>query len=427
MISKDSKIFLFILFLYTLMSKSEKTKIAIQKIQHDDIHTAVFKALELIHAKNLFKKPNLSVLLKPNILMSKEPEGAVVTHPEIVRTVIQWVKQFEPKKIIIAESSGTTNRGATERAFIGSGIKSVAEDEEVEWIPFDQTNRKIYQVKDPLILDKIASSQLIEEVDIIINIPKLKTHSQCILTCSIKNMFGTLILGNKPKTHAKFPKYEDFSAALADIYSISKPQLTVVDGYLCQEGNGPTRGDVVKMDLILTGYDPVALDTVACEIIGFNPEEVLYINKAAEKGLGTKNLDKIEILGENIKDVYRKFERPKIKPISVPLPRWLADYVGDVIFRASIKFNPSKCKLCSTCWENCPVNAISPPEILRKGNIPIWDKNKCIFCYCCAELCPHEAVDFRINYIRNFFTSKLGIIFSAFIITIVVILILILL
>ncbi|TFF63730.1 MAG: DUF362 domain-containing protein, partial [Promethearchaeota archaeon] len=355
----------------------------------------------------------------PNLLIAKPPERAATTHPEIVRAIIKWIQQFNPLKIYVSDSSGGKEQGVTERCMKASGIQKVCEEEGVSCISFEKTERKIYEVQDPLEMKSFVGSQLLEDVDLIINLPKIKTHGQCTLTCCIKNMFGTILRINKAKTHAQYPFLDRFSAALADIYSVSKPQLTVVDGYLCQEGDGPSKGDVVKMDLILAGFDGVALDSVVSHIIGLDPKEVVHIVKAKEKGLGTMDLENIEIIGESIESVKREFKIPRAKPISMPLPKWLADYVGNKIFKATVNFNPSKCKLCSTCWENCPVDAITPPEEIKKGNTPIWHKDKCITCYCCAELCPHEAVNFKVNYIKNVFTSWLGIGFITIIIAII--------
>jgi uncharacterized protein (DUF362 family)/ferredoxin len=389
----------------------EKNKISIVKIKDNEIERAVFKALDLIDADSLFNKNTMKILIKPNILKSKEPERAVTTHPEVVRSVIKWIKHHNQNDIIVAESSGTSSPGATEKAFEGSGIKMICEEENVNWTPFEKTERQKYEVKNPLVLDQFVSSPLLEEADLIINIPKIKTHWQTLLTCCIKNMFGTLILGNKSKIHARFPTLDAFSAALADIYSVSNPQLTIIDGYLCQEAKGPSRGEIVNLDLIMAGFDGVALDAAVCKIIGLDPEDVKYIEKAVEKNLGTSDITKIQFLGEDIKNISRNFKIPRKHPVSVPLPSWLADYMGNVVFRATVKFNPNKCKLCSTCWENCPGNAITPPEIMKKGNIPRWDRKKCIFCYCCAELCPYEAVDFKINYVKNFLFSWAGVFF----------------
>jgi len=405
------------------MISMEKTKIAIQKIQNDNIETAVFSSLDMIDAKRLMNKEKMTILLKPNILMGKPPERAVTTHPEVVRSVIKWLKQFNPLKIYVCESSGGEKLGVTEKAMKECGIKDVCEQEGVECIPFESTEREIYRVPNPIELKEFPSSKLLKDADLIINLPKIKTHWQCILTCCIKNMFGTILRINKAKTHAQFPRLERFTAALADIYSVSNPQLTIIDGYLCQEGQGPSSGDVVKLDLILAGYDGVALDTVVSKIIDFDPSEILYLEKAVQKNLGTMDMDRIEILGEKIESVYRKFKSPKLRPISMPLPKWLADYVGKTIFKATVKFNRKKCKLCSTCWSNCPTNAISPPEEIKKGNIPKWNKKRCITCYCCAELCPHEAVEFKVNFVKNALFSWACLIFLLVLISIILFLI----
>jgi len=390
---------------------NRNNQIAITKILDDNVEKAVFEAFDLINAKELFLNKKLKVLIKPNVLIAKAPERAATTHPSVLKSIIKWLKQFNPEKIIVGESSGTFKRGATESAFEISGLKKVCEEEGVEWTPFEKTALKTYKVINPLVLEEITASKLLEEVDIIINVPKIKTHHQCILTCAIKNMFGTLILGNKMRTHAQFPSKERFNSALADIYSVSKPQLTVVDGYYCQEGNGPSAGDVVKMDIILAGYDPVALDTAVCHIIDFNPNDILYISKLQEKGLGTPDY---KIVGEPIDTIKRKFKKSKTHPVSVPLPKFLAKYVGKTILRSDIKFNKNKCKLCSTCWNNCPAQAISPPKELKQGEyVPKWHKSKCITCYCCAELCPYEAVEFKVNLIKNTFTSWLLLLFIA--------------
>jgi uncharacterized protein (DUF362 family)/Pyruvate/2-oxoacid:ferredoxin oxidoreductase delta subunit len=383
-----------------------KAKIAIQKIKNDDIKTAVFSALELINAEQLIIREGMIILLKPNILMPKPPERAVTTHPDVIRAVVQWLKQFNPAKIYVCDSSGGQKPDKTEEGMEVSGISAICKKEGVECIPFEKTEREIYKVPEPLELKEFASSKLLKEADLIINVPKIKTHSQCILTCCIKNMFGTILRANKAKTHAQFPTLKRFSSALADIYSVSNPQLTIIDGYLCQEGQGPSSGDIVKLDLILAGYDAVALDTTVCKIIGFNPKEILYLKKAEGKGLGTTNLMNIRVLGEKIEGVYRKFKPPKVRPVSFPLPKWLANYVGNKIFKATVKFDPKKCKLCATCWSNCPVDAIIPPKELRKGNIPKWNKKRCITCFCCGELCPHQAVNFKINYVKNAILSK---------------------
>ncbi|MHA1714119.1 MAG: DUF362 domain-containing protein, partial [Promethearchaeota archaeon] len=388
---------------------NDRDKISIIKIRDDNVSDAVFESLKLIDAKAIIKE-GLTILLKPNLLSAKPPERAVTTHPEVLRAVIRWVKQFNPKKLYVCDSSGGIAANTTEKALKASGLLKVCDEEGAECMPFEKTEVKIYSVKDPLVLDDFPSSILLDSVDLIINLPKIKTHSQCLLTCCIKNMFGTMLLANKPKTHARFPTLDEFSAALADIYSVSNPQLTIVDGYLCQEGNGPSSGDVVKLDLILAGFNGVALDRVICEIIGFRPEDIVHLQKASEKGLGSLALTDYEILGEKIEDVKRRFKEPVMKlTFPVKLPRFITSYISNNLFKAKISFNPEKCKLCGTCWKNCPVSAITPPDVMKDGNVPSWDKNKCITCYCCAELCPYEAVEIKIKPVQNLLLSWFGV------------------
>jgi len=387
----------------------ERTRISIQKIKDNAIKTAVFNALNDINANSLFKKIGMKILIKPNILMAKPAEDAVDTHPEVVRSVIQWIKQFKPAKIYVCDSSGGQKPGITEESIKVSGIGKVCEEEGAECIPFEKTKRKYYKIENPLELEGIYSSELLKEVDLIVNVPKIKTHGQCLLTCSIKNMFGTVLLSNKARVHANAATLDRFTSALVDIYSVSKPQLTIVDGYLCQEGQGPSKGDIVKLGIILAGFDGVALDSVICKIIGFDISDVLYLKKAESRNLGTTKLENIELLGEDLESVKRSFKKPKIHPVSIPVPHWLANYIGKTVFKARVEFDKKKCRLCGTCWDNCPVKAINPPEVIKKGNVPKWNKKKCITCYCCVELCPYQAVDFKLNFAKNFMLSWLGL------------------
>jgi len=393
---------------------TNKKLISIQRINNDDIEQATFRALDAIHAESLMLREGMKVLLKPNLLTAKPPERAVTTHPAVVRAVIHWVKQFNPSKIYVADSSGAEARvglKATIHSLKVSGIQSVCDEEGVECLPLEKTRREIYPVPNPLILNEIVSAKLLKEVDLIINLPKIKTHALTFLTCCIKNMFGIILLANKASTHASFPRVDEFASALVDIYSVSAPQLTLIDGYLCQEGDGPSAGDVVKLDLILAGYDPVALDSLVCKIIGLDPDRVLYLAKAEAKGLGSMALDEFEIIGESIASVRHPFKIPGDKKWSIPFPfpKFLTNYAGRTLFRSTIHFDKSKCRLCGTCWENCPVDAISEPKEMKPGKkVPVWNSSKCITCYCCAELCPCEAVDFKINIPKNILLSWFG-------------------
>jgi uncharacterized protein (DUF362 family)/ferredoxin len=402
---------------------TDKTPVAIQRIANDDVESAVFGALDLIGAASIMRE-GMTILLKANLLSANPPERAVCTHPAIVTAVIHWLKQFSPARIVLSDSTASISVGSTEKVLKVSGLKETCEREGAEAIPIEKMERTIYTVPDPLVLKSFPSATLIGEADLIINLPKIKTHNLTILTCCIKNMFGTIILGQKPKTHVQFPLVRDFEKALVDIYSVSKPQLTVVDGYLCQEGYGPSAGDIVKLDLVLAGFDGVALDTVVANITGVPVNRLYYLEYAEQKGLGTAKLDGIEVRGESIEAVKHAFKLPKGSTIGyypVPLPRSLARRLGPALMKATITFDPKRCRRCGTCWKNCPVQAITPPASLAEGNVPSWNRNKCITCYCCAETCPYEAVRLNANIAKNFFTTWPGLSCVATLVAIIVV------
>ncbi len=87
--------------------------ISIQKIHNDAIETAVYKALDNIRAKELMVKKGMTILIKPNVLSAKPPERAVTTHPEVIRSVIHWVQQFDPARIFVGDSSAGKAPNAT--------------------------------------------------------------------------------------------------------------------------------------------------------------------------------------------------------------------------------------------------------------------------------------------------------------------------
>jgi uncharacterized protein (DUF362 family)/Pyruvate/2-oxoacid:ferredoxin oxidoreductase delta subunit len=384
--------------------------LSLRKIHNDDVEQAIFQTLEDIHASHLLPREGMTILLKPNLLSAKPPERAVTTHPSIVKAMIHWLQQFSPKTIYVGDSSGGSALNSTAIALRKSGIQAVCDAEEgVICLPLEKSERKIYHVKNPLVFKEFASTSLLAEVDLIVDLPKIKTHELTMLTCAIKNMFGTVLLSNKAQMHARFTSVDDFTSALVDVYSVSKPHLIVVDGFLCQEGRGPAAGDVVKMDLIVAGYDGVAIDTLVSQLIGLDPQKVLYLAKAERQGLGSMDLTQFTFMGDPQASVSRQFKLPSSFSKGVRLPPKVSEFLGTQLFKARIGINPAKCVLCGKCWQNCPVNALTPPENKKIGEtVPLWSADTCITCYCCVELCPEEAIIFKIKPVRNLLRSSVG-------------------
>jgi uncharacterized protein (DUF362 family) len=145
---------------------------------------------------------------------------------------------------------------------------------------------------------------IVQKADVIISVPKLKTHDQTEMTCSIKKLKGLLTDQAKKAMHQ-----EGLFEGVVDLLSAVKPKLAIVDAIICQEGIGPVFGKPVEMDLVIAGRDLVAVDAVCAGIIGYDPKETLLTVNAAARGLGVMDFNRIEVLGEPIAKVSRRFLR----------------------------------------------------------------------------------------------------------------------
>jgi hypothetical protein len=159
-------------------------------------------------------------------------------------------------------------------------------------------------VEDGKIFDQIECWELVRDADVIISVPKLKTHDQTEMTCAIKKLKGLLTDKAKKAMHQ-----EGLFDGVIDLLSIVKPRLAVVDAIVCQEGVGPVFGKPVEMNLVLAGKDVVAVDAVCARLIGYDPEETLLTKNAAERGLGVMDAASIDIIGEPLEGVQRRFLR----------------------------------------------------------------------------------------------------------------------
>lgn len=331
-----------------------------------EVKSSIHRALELIGGVERIIKPTQKALLKINLLLAKEPEYAVTTHPIIVKAVAELVKELGAIPVV-GESSGGVD--TTERAFEVCGIKKICSENDIEIINFERmptTKTAIQAVGRALPLAKPLF-----DADIVVSLPKLKTHTYMLYTGAVKNFFGALPGDWKNLAHRLAQEPSKFANLLLDILLIIKPKLAIMDGVVGMEGNGPSAGKPIATNLILASEDCLALDFVACKLIGYNPLGVYVIREALRRKLF--ELEEIEVVGEKLEKVRIDFKKP----------------VSELSKNVFPKVDPKKCRQCWLCVNSCPVNALS------KNKFPILDKKKCIQCYCCHELCPESAVILR--------------------------------
>lgn len=360
-----------------------KSKVAVVKCGDYDferVKDALRKSLELIGAlKGVVRRGN-KVLLKGNIGSPNLPEQASTTHPILIKAVIQLVK--EVGGIPIFGDSPIIER-ITEETFEVGGHAEIAREEEVEVIAFNKNGFKKINISGGKQIEEVYFSKDVLDADVIISIPKLKTHVLTYYTGAIKNMFGALQKESRMNIHKTFSKVMPFSEAIVDVFTIRKPDLAIMDGIVAMEGLGPSHGRVKEVGIIISSRDSVALDAVSSSIIGYDPMDILTTKDAYMRGLGNGELQQIEILGEQADKVKVDFE--KVPIISDEIRERFKNF-----FLSKMVVDKTKCKGCNLCVEQCPVKAI------KSRPYPVFDPEKCILCFCCFELCPEGALIFEV-------------------------------
>ncbi len=237
------------------------------------------------------------ILIKPNYINSKHPSTGITTDSRVIEGIVKFLRERKIEEIIIGEGSGF---GDTFQAFKVAGVDAVAERWGVKLVDLNKDEFVEVNPPDPLSLKKVRIAKTALE-STIISVPKLKPHRIATVTLSLKNMMGAL--ASKGSMHKG-----RLSQNIADLASILRPSISVVDGIIAGEGH-ETSGNPVEMNLVIAGTDPVAVDAVGAAVMGIPPTDVKHLLLAEKKGLGTCNLEEITVLGEPIEKVKRKFHR----------------------------------------------------------------------------------------------------------------------
>ncbi|UCH00770.1 MAG: DUF362 domain-containing protein [Deltaproteobacteria bacterium] len=268
---------------------------------YGQIYAAVERAVGLVGGMRDFIRPGQMVLVNPSwVSVIPKREQAAITLPEVTRAVANIIRDVGARPII-AESSAIGVD--SERVIAESGYQELR-DMGYEVVDLKKTEITTVPVENGRIFKEIQTYKLVKEVDAIIPAAKLKTHDQMELTLAIKKLKGLLTDKYKREFHQ-----QGVFEACVDWYDALRPPLSVVDAIYCQEGLGPVFGKPVEMDLIVAGYDAVAVDAVCGYITGFDPEEVPITLEAAKRGLGVAERGYIEVVGESIESVRRRFMR----------------------------------------------------------------------------------------------------------------------
>lgn len=341
------------------------------------------------------------VLLKPNLLAKHTPERAVTTHPALVRAVIRAVRRRGAASITVADSpGGVYNPGILRSIYKVSGLTDVCREEGAA-LYTDCKSREV-----PAKGQVVKQFTLLEPVldcDVIINLPKLKTHMMTGLSAATKNLFGCIPGLQKAEWHMRFPDKERFGGMLVDLLCTVKPGFAILDGILAQEGDGPAGGTPRMVGIVAAAEDHLQMDLAFCHMLNIRPKDVSYLNAAISRGLCPEQFDPACAKGEGelcrpipgyrLPSSWGSVDFADKAPRAV---RWAVPAVERLLAPRPV-INKSRCIGCGKCAEICPQHTIT---VQGKAHI---HAARCIRCFCCHEMCPVKAIDTR----RSFLLKKL--------------------
>ena len=336
------------------------------------------------------------VLVKLNLLSAKSPEAAVTTHPAIVKATVELVQELGAIPVL-GDSPGGGSTAASYKALLEkTGIQAVIDKTGCEIVRFDEAKREVAPAKAKT-FKKLTLAKAVTEADVIIRLPKLKTHTLTYYTGAVKLLYGYIPGLFKTEYHLHTANDINlFADLLLDIHETYPPALTLMDAIVGMEGAGPSNGKPRKIGLVLSSKSCTALDYVAVTIAGFDPMSVPTVRLAQERRVGPARLEGVRIYGERVQPlVVEDFEKTLTALLS-RAPPFLINTLKRFIAAKPV-IDVSNCKHCGECFRACPPNAIA----FKKARVPDIDYSTCIRCYCCQELCPEGAITVSVPLLRR--------------------------
>ncbi|TDO83320.1 uncharacterized protein (DUF362 family) [Halanaerobium saccharolyticum] len=340
------------------------------------------------------------VVFKTNLLMGKAPEEAVTTNPEFIRALARKVKALGAEVVIADSPGGPFNEKLLKRAYQKSGLYEMAAVENLK-LNYNTDSQK-HEYRAGKINKSFQLVSYLEAADLVINLPKLKTHGLTMYTGAVKNLFGCIPGVLKAEYHLRMQSVDDFSRMLNDLAALVAPELTIMDAVVGMEGEGPSNGQPREFNYLLASTSPYYLDLAAVRLMGITPEEKVPSIKAALADQFI-NRDNLELRGDQIEPLTN-VKIPKIEKENNLLDAKLPNFLSDIIekfLRPKPVFKEENCVGCRNCAENCP-----PEAITMVDNFPEVELETCIRCFCCQELCPYDAVEIKYPLLAKLLFSN---------------------
>ena len=278
------------------------------------IAEAIEKHFNLLGGLEKFAKSGDSVLLKPNFIAPRARQHATQTDPAVILEIARLLKDFGAKPFVADSPAWANTSDCVKTLKMNESLKKMS-------VPVRQLdNPKKCRVGDKKIHVGISSVAL--DADVIINLPKFKSHQQLGATFAIKNMFGCVCGKKKALWHFRKGRHRnEFCELLISIYKYLNPALTIIDGITAMDGPGPIRGRARPLGWLIGGTDPVACETICAKLVNIEPEDIPIIKTAKQINFGCSDPTKIEIAGDDFsQSICTDFILPELVPIRFSLP-----------------------------------------------------------------------------------------------------------
>jgi uncharacterized protein (DUF362 family)/ferredoxin len=290
---------------------------------------------------------------------------------------------------VAGDSVGTEFYGHSEYVFETTRLKEVAG----EYYRNFNKNLKVIELEEPF-KRKVAVLKDVLEADVYISVPKMKTHGLTMISGGVKNNYGLLTGAQKSWYHYYSVKPERFARILIEMYRLRPPDLVIMDAILAMEGYGPASPETRWVNKILASDDAVALDTIEAQIVGFDVDDVPYLQIARDLSLGETNLSAIEVIGDA--STIREYHRPTPPEASFSYRAGVGSGKTSIeYYRQRVSYRPAisadKCQHiqgCTACVDLCPSGALT-----KGSETPLLDPSKCMVCSVCKEACEFSGLE----------------------------------
>ncbi|WKY48118.1 DUF362 domain-containing protein [Eubacteriaceae bacterium ES3] len=358
-------------------------KVAIENCQSYDYKEIDQSIRNGLAAISLNLPIKMKVLLKPNLMSQNKPDQHTITHWMLVEVLAQMLIERNCD-VLIGDSISFFESGLTQKAFESSKLLKVAEKTGAHLVAFEGLPLKKFEVDIPGMKD-IFIPEILFDVDMVISLPKLKTHSTMRLSGGIKNIFGCLPGGYKQHIHRWMKNEFELANVFIKLHQLIRPSLSIMDAVVSLDGGPTALGRPVKTGCLLFSTNPAAMDYTAAQMIGYQPDTLPLLLEAQKMGL-IDNYDNVEVVGTwktfNFKRLVKADPNRPLSPDSL--------FVKHTYIELFISKN--KCTRCGVCQNYCPVNAISEID----GRLRL-DNKTCIHCYGCLLNCPENAIFTRVK------------------------------